>query len=207
MAKIKVLIVDDERLVRWSPRQKCEEWDYTVFEAENGPPAAAGRRAEVIAEATRLVELLRLGADAARRIDELPYMVVKKDGRREKFERQKVLSGLLRACEKRPVPMGKLEEIVNEAESFVIDSPERERKTAEIGELIMNRLRNLDKVAYVRFASVYLDFKDVHEFMSELQDLLRSKDAREAKAALSSGQQAKAGSSKPTSSKPGQAQE
>ena len=116
------------------------------------------------------------------RIDELPYMVVKKDGRREKFERQKVLSGLLRACEKRPVAMSKLEEIVNEAESFVIDSPERERRTAELGELIMNRLRNLDKVAYVRFASVYLDFKDVQEFMSELQDLLRSKDGREAQA-------------------------
>ena len=74
-------------------------------------------------------------------------MVVKKDGRREKFERQKVLDGLLRACEKRPIPMGKLEQIVNEAESFVIDSPERERHTSEIGELIMNRLRRIDKVA------------------------------------------------------------
>ncbi|HYE26470.1 MAG TPA: transcriptional regulator NrdR [Clostridia bacterium] len=115
------------------------------------------------------------------RIDEIPYMVVKKDGRREKFERQKVLNGLLRACEKRPVSIGKLEQIVNEAESFVIDSPERERKTSEIGELIMNRLRNIDKVAYVRFASVYLDFKDVQEFMTELQDLLRIKESKEAK--------------------------
>ncbi|HUO61454.1 MAG TPA: transcriptional regulator NrdR [Candidatus Acidoferrales bacterium] len=115
------------------------------------------------------------------RIDEIPYMVVKKDGRREKFERQKVLNGLLRACEKRPVSIGKLEQIVNEAESFVIDSPERERHTSEIGEFIMHRLRNLDKVAYVRFASVYLDFKDVQEFLAELQDLLRSKDAREPK--------------------------
>ncbi|MDR3763573.1 MAG: transcriptional regulator NrdR [Acidobacteriota bacterium] len=118
------------------------------------------------------------------RIDEIPYMVVKKDGRREKFERQKVLSGLLRACEKRPVSMGLLEQIVNETEVFVVDSPERERKTAELGELIMNRLRNLDKVAYVRFASVYLDFKDVHEFLSELQDLLKTKDAREVKQAV-----------------------
>ena len=75
------------------------------------------------------------------RIDEIPYMVVKKDGRREKFERQKVLAGLLRACEKRPVSMGKLEQIVNDAEGFVIDSAERERKTSEIGELIMNRLK------------------------------------------------------------------
>lgn len=110
------------------------------------------------------------------RIDEIPYMVVKKDGRREKFDRQKVLNGLLRACEKRPVPISKLEHIVNDAESFVIDSPERERRTTEIGELIMNELRKLDKVAYVRFASVYLDFKDAGEFLSELQDLLKSKE-------------------------------
>ena len=110
------------------------------------------------------------------RIDEIPYMVVKKDGRREKFDRQKVLNGLLRACEKRPIPMGKLEQIVNEAETFVIDSPERERRTSEVGELIMNRLRKYDKVAYVRFASVYLDFKDVKEFMDELKHLLKTKE-------------------------------
>jgi transcriptional repressor NrdR len=116
------------------------------------------------------------------RIDEIPYMVVKKDGRREKFDRQKVLNGLLRACEKRPVPISKLEQIVNEAESFVIESPERERKTSEVGELIMSRLRRYDKVAYVRFASVYLDFKDVQEFMSELKDLVKTKDAPEVRA-------------------------
>jgi transcriptional repressor NrdR len=115
------------------------------------------------------------------RIDEIPYMVVKKDGRRERFDRQKVLNGLMRACEKRPVPISKLEQIVNEAETFVIESAERERKTSEIGELIMNRLRRYDKVAYVRFASVYLDFKDVQEFMAELKDLLKAKDAPEAK--------------------------
>jgi transcriptional repressor NrdR len=109
------------------------------------------------------------------RVDEIPYMVIKKDGRREKFERQKVLSGLLRACEKRPVSMGCLEQIVNDAETYVADSPERERPTPEIGSLVMERLRRLDKVAYVRFASVYLDFKDVNEFMAELQDLLKSK--------------------------------
>jgi len=95
--------------------------------------------------------------------------------RREKFDRQKVLNGLLRACEKRPVPISKLEQIVNEAESFVMESPERERKTSELGELIMNRLRRYDKVAYVRFASVYLDFKDVKEFMNELKDLVKVK--------------------------------
>ena len=116
------------------------------------------------------------------RIDEIPYMVVKKDGRREKFERQKVLNGLLRACEKRPVSMGKLEQIVNEAEGYVIDSPERERKTSEIGSLIMERLKKYDKVAYVRFASVYLDFKDVKEFMNELKDLLNTKEQTTARA-------------------------
>jgi len=115
------------------------------------------------------------------RIDEIPYMVIKKDGRREKFERQKVLNGLLRACEKRPVSMGKLEQIVNDAEGLVVDSPERERKASEIGELIMNRLKRIDKVAYVRFASVYLDFKDVREFMEELKELLDTKENSAAK--------------------------
>ncbi|MCI0354859.1 MAG: transcriptional regulator NrdR [Acidobacteria bacterium] len=115
------------------------------------------------------------------RIDEIPYMVVKKDGRREKFDRQKVLAGLLRACEKRPVAIGRLEQIVNDAEAYVIDSPERERRTSEIGEVIMQRVRRLDKVAYVRFASVYLDFKDVKEFMAELKDLLKTKEGSAAK--------------------------
>ena len=109
------------------------------------------------------------------RIDEIPYMVVKKDGRREKFDRQKLLAGLLKACEKRPVPMGKLEQIVDEAEASVAESPERERPTSDVGSLVMDRLRTLDKVAYVRFASVYLDFKDVREFMDELKDLLKAK--------------------------------
>lgn len=109
------------------------------------------------------------------RIDEIPYMLVKKDGRREKFDRQKILAGLLKACEKRPVSMSKLEQIVNETEAFVAESPDRERKSAEVGQLVMNRLRKLDKVAYVRFASVYLDFKDVREFMGELKDLLKAK--------------------------------
>jgi transcriptional repressor NrdR len=111
------------------------------------------------------------------RIDEIPYMVVKKDGRREKFERQKVLSGLLHACEKRPVSAAKLEAIVDETEAFLVDSPERERTTNQIGELIMNHLRTIDKVAYIRFASVYRDFKDVREFKEELEHLLNSREA------------------------------
>ncbi len=111
------------------------------------------------------------------RIDEIPYMVVKKDGRREKFDRQKVLSGLLHACEKRPVPANKLEQIVDETEAFVVDSAERERSTSEVGELIMSRLKEIDTVAYIRFASVYRDFKDVREFKAELEELLGGKDS------------------------------
>ena len=110
------------------------------------------------------------------RIDEIPYMVVKKGGRREKFERQKVLSGLLRACEKRPVPAINLEKIVDETEAFLVDSPERERTTSQIGELIMTRLKAIDTVAYIRFASVYRDFTDVREFKEELEQLLNQKD-------------------------------
>jgi len=82
---------------------------------------------------------------------------------------------LLKACEKRPVPMSKLEEIVNEAEAMVAEAAERERPAADLGEFVMSRLKALDKVAYVRFASVYLDFKDIREFMDELKDLLRAK--------------------------------
>ncbi len=107
------------------------------------------------------------------RLDEIPYMIVKKDNRREKFDRQKILAGLLRACEKRPVSMNQLEAIVNEAERFFAESPDRERPSSEIGQILMDRLRELDKVAYVRFASVYLDFKDIKEFMDELKSLLR----------------------------------
>ena len=110
------------------------------------------------------------------RIDEIPYMVVKKDGRRERFDRQKVLAGVLKACEKRPVSMVQLETIADNAETMVQDSSEREVSTTTLGEMIMNELKNLDKVAYVRFASVYLDFKDVQEFMSELKDLLKNRE-------------------------------
>jgi transcriptional repressor NrdR len=109
------------------------------------------------------------------RIDEIPYMVIKKDGRREKFDRHKILQGLLRACEKRPVPTAKLEGLVDEAEKFVSEASDRERTTSEIGELLMTRLKKLDKVAYVRFASVYSDFKDVKEFMAELKSLLKER--------------------------------
>jgi transcriptional repressor NrdR len=109
------------------------------------------------------------------RIDEVPYMVIKKDGRREKFDRQKVLNGLLKACEKRPVSMGKLSEMVNQVESKVSDSADREISTRDVGEFLIDHLRELDKIAYVRFASVYRDFQDEQAFFDELKSLMRQK--------------------------------
>ena len=106
------------------------------------------------------------------RIDEIPYMVAKKDGRRERFDRQKVLNGLMQACQKRNISAAQMQAIVDETEAFVVDSIDRERQTTEIGELIMMRLKDLDTVAYIRFASVYRDFKDVREFKAELEELL-----------------------------------
>jgi transcriptional repressor NrdR len=115
------------------------------------------------------------------RLDEIPYMVVKKDGRREKFDRQKVLSGLLHSCQKRKVSVTEMEQIVDLVEAYVVDSPERERSTSSVGELIMGRLRDIDTVAYIRFASVYRDFKDVNEFKLELEGLLGGRDIRKRK--------------------------
>jgi transcriptional repressor NrdR len=109
------------------------------------------------------------------RIDEVPYMVIKKDGRREKFDRQKVLNGLLKAAEKRPISMGKLSTLVNNVEAKVTDSPDREISTTEIGEFLMEALRSEDKIAYVRFASVYRDFQDEQAFFNELKALMRQK--------------------------------
>jgi len=111
------------------------------------------------------------------RIDEIPYMVVKKDGRREPYDRNKILGGLRRATEKRPISVNQLESIADQIERVVQDSGDREVQTSEIGKIIMRRLKALDKVAYVRFASVYLEFEDVSEFMTELKDLVQSRRA------------------------------
>ena len=110
------------------------------------------------------------------RSDEVAFVVVKRDGRREKFDRQKVLDGLLKACEKRPVAMAKLAEVVDEVESLLADSQDREVSTQAIGELLMARLRAIDKIAYVRFASVYRDFQDVEAFLEELKDVLQKRN-------------------------------
>jgi len=110
------------------------------------------------------------------RIDEIPYMVVKKDGSRERFDRQKLIGGLLKACEKRPVSVAALEKVADRVESSLQDRLEKEITTEEIGAFVMNELRRLDKVAYVRFASVYRHFRDINEFMTELKDLLNAKE-------------------------------
>jgi transcriptional repressor NrdR len=110
------------------------------------------------------------------RIDEIPYMVVKKDGTRERFERQKLMAGLLKACEKRPVSVAAIEDVADRVESMLQERAEKEIATQEIGAFVMEELKGLDKVAYVRFASVYRHFRDIGEFMSELKDLLNSKD-------------------------------
>ncbi len=102
-------------------------------------------------------------------------MVVKKDGKRKSFDSQKILKGLLKACEKRPVPVANLDEIVEEIETLLQEKPEKEISAAEIGQYVMEKLHVLDKVAYVRFASVYRDFKDVLEFKEELERILKEK--------------------------------
>jgi transcriptional repressor NrdR len=108
-------------------------------------------------------------------IETVPYRVVKKDGRREKFDRDKLLNGLLKACEKRPVATARLQEIVEEIETLLQNTPDREVKTSDIGNLAMERLRTLDQIAYVRFASVYRQFGDISEFIEEVRHLLEPK--------------------------------
>jgi transcriptional repressor NrdR len=110
------------------------------------------------------------------RIDEIPYMVVKKDGSRERFERQKLIAGLLKSAEKRPIPVSSLEAIADRVESTLQERAEKEISTSEIGSVVMQDLKKLDKVAYVRFASVYRHFRDIGEFMTELKDLLNAKE-------------------------------
>ncbi len=106
------------------------------------------------------------------RIEEVAQMVIKKDGRRETFDRWKVKSGILKACEKRPVSLDQVDALIDDVERSLFNSSEHEVSTEDIGLAVMERLRRLDEVAYVRFASVYRQFKDLNEFMNELKDLL-----------------------------------
>jgi transcriptional repressor NrdR len=109
------------------------------------------------------------------RIEEIPFMVVKKDGRRERFDRQKILNGLLKACEKRPIPIPKLAELVDQVENEMMNEPERELSSTAIGEILISKLKELDKIAYVRFASVYRDFQDEEAFFNEIRRLIKDK--------------------------------
>ena len=108
-------------------------------------------------------------------VESLPIIVVKRDGTRQAFDRNKVLNGMLRACEKRPVSLARLEEAVDDIEQILQNSLEREIRSEEIGELVMERLKPLDEVSYVRFASVYRQFKDINSFMAELNKILEEK--------------------------------
>lgn len=109
------------------------------------------------------------------KVEEVPLMVVKKDGRREAFDRNKILAGLLKACEKRPVPVATLEKAVDDIERDLRNTLDREVPTESIGEMVMEKLRGIDEVAYVRFASVYRQFKDLNKFREELERLLAGK--------------------------------
>jgi transcriptional repressor NrdR len=140
--------------------------DKVVDSRESREGEVIRRRRECLACARRFTSY--------ERIDEIPYMVVKKDGSRERFERQKLIAGMLKACEKRPVSVSALETVADRIETALQDRPDREMSTAEIGEAVMEELKQLDKVAYVRFASVYRHFRDIGEFMTELKDLLNA---------------------------------
>jgi len=106
--------------------------------------------------------------------ENLPLMVIKKDGRREMFDRAKLLNGLIKACEKRPIPLSAIQALVNKVETDIRNGMEREITTREIGELVMQLLKDVDQVAYVRFASVYRQFADINNFMQELELLMKS---------------------------------
>jgi len=114
-------------------------------------------------------------------IEEPSLLVVKKDGRRQPFDRKKILSGIIKACEKRPVSMDKMEEIVIHVERALQKKPLREIASTKIGELVIERLKAIDDVAYVRFASVYRQFRDVEQFMNELQDMLHKQKRKSKK--------------------------
>lgn len=138
-----------------------------VIESRHTEDDSIRRRRECIACGKRF--------NTYERLEVPPLIVVKKDGRREVFDRNKVLGGILKACEKRSVPLAEIERLVNDVERELRNSLEREVPSVEIGERVMDRLRHVDGVAYVRFASVYREFKDVNEFREQLEQLLKSR--------------------------------
>ncbi|MCR5663721.1 MAG: transcriptional regulator NrdR [Oscillospiraceae bacterium] len=147
---------------------KCPFCGYTESKVIDSRPAEEGatirRRRECLACQKRFTTY--------ENIERLPLVVVKRDGSRETFDRNKILNGMVRACQKRPVTLGQLESIADEIEQELQSHLEREISTVEIGEMVMSRIRSVDEVAYVRFASVYRSFKDINTFMEELTKLL-----------------------------------
>ena len=150
---------------------KCPYCGYSESKVIDSRPAEEGtsirRRRECLSCAKRFTTY--------ETVESLPMVVIKKDGSRQSFDKQKVLGGMIRACEKRPVPLAELERIADEIEQDLQNSMDREISTADIGERVMEKLRHVDQVAYVRFASVYRQFKDIDTFMAELNKLLAEK--------------------------------
>ena len=150
---------------------KCPYCGYSESKVIDSRPADDGasirRRRECLSCAKRFTTY--------ETVESLPMVVLKKDGSRQSFDRSKVLGGMIRACEKRPVPLAELERIADSVEQELQNGLDREITTAHIGELVMEKLRGLDQVAYVRFASVYRQFKDIDTFMKELNKLLAEK--------------------------------
>jgi transcriptional repressor NrdR len=146
----------------------CGNLEDRVVDSREGKGGAVIRRRRECTECGRRFT-------SYERIEEIPYMIVKKDGTRQRFDREKLMRGLLKACEKRPVSTAALEGIIDQVEAFLQEKPEREMTSSEVGNFVMEKLEKLDKVAYVRFASVYRDFADVREFMREVKSLVQKK--------------------------------
>ncbi len=109
------------------------------------------------------------------KVEEIPLIIVKRDGRREAFQREKIINGLIRSCQKRPISVNEIEEIADSVEMELYNTMEKEIESKKIGEMVMNKLKRLDDVAYVRFASVYKQFKDINTFMDELNKLMKER--------------------------------
>ncbi|HJW08513.1 MAG TPA: transcriptional regulator NrdR [Holophagaceae bacterium] len=146
--------------------------DKVVDSRESREGEAIRRRRECLACGRRFTSY--------ERVEEMPIVVLKKDGRREPFEAQKLMKGLTLACQKRPVSLARLEELVKDIQARIMDRPDREIRSRELGELVMDELKGLDQVAYVRFASVYRDFKDLPDFVRALEDVVMHRERTEA---------------------------
>ena len=146
----------------------CGEQDSKVVDSRHSEDGSSIRRRRECLKCSKRFTTYEL-------VESLPIVVVKRDGSRQSFNRQKILNGMLRACEKRPVSLAAMEAAVDEIEQIIQNSLEREISTEEIGELVMERLKKMDEVIYVRFASVYRQFKDLNSFVQELNQMLAEK--------------------------------